>query len=649
MLELMRRQAGNWIIKIILGLIALAFALSFGLSPNFGSNPGVAMKVNDQPIMEDAVSELYGRMTEQARQQFGDNFDKLAPMLNLRQQALYSLMDRLLLAQAAQRMGLGVSNRELASSIQDMAAFQVEGKFDMRLYQQRLAANRLTEERFENSVRADLLQGKIAAMVGGSGQVTPLQVDQALQEALSRADAVYLLVKPEDLLDSVKVGEDEIAEHYESHKGLYMNPATLRVDYVALPVSAFRDKADVAEDEIIDAYEMDWRQYSRPEEVRARHILIELAPEADEAQKAKAKAQALALLEKARAGEDFAKMAKEYSKGPSADKGGDLGYFQRGQMVGPFDELVFKMTPGQIEVVETEFGWHVVKLEDKKKARIVPLEEARGEIKARLAEQQAKDLAMQAAEGLFDALAAGQPLEAAAKERKLVVEQPPAVTADQPVPGLTGLKDLFAAAQGLEAGQPLRPMTFDGGAVVAVIRQRTAPQPKPLDKVREQVEMAVRSEKANQLAQVQAKEIIAKLNAAKDPAAALSKLGGKPTGPLTSSEPIEGLPGSEQLQQAIHALAQDKTVLAQPVPVAGGFAVAVVTKRQPPEPGAMDQMREGMTQQLRRTMQNQTYQRFLADLRNNADILAPQQTSGGGWKIPGCDRGVDLEWVRPAI
>lgn len=642
MLEYMRNQAGNWMIKIVLAIIVLAFALSFGLSPNFGSNPGIAMKVNGQPIMEEQVSKRYRQMVEQARQRYGDNFNKLEPLLNLRQQAQYDLMDRLLIMQVCQEMGISVSPAEVQKIILATPYFQVDGKFNFDRYSKLLLANRISESDYESSIANDVLQKKVAALVGGSAQVTPLEVDQALDMALSRVDAVYVVVSPEEFIKKIKISDEDLQTYYEQNKGRYMNPATLKLDYVSVPISKFRDKVEIVETDVVDAYEMDWRKYSTPAQAEANHILIRI----EDSDTGQAKAKAQALLAKAKAGEDFATLAKENSQGPSAANGGDLGAFTKGQMVGPFDDMVFSMKPGDIDIVQTDFGWHVVKLRDIKPARTIPLDEVRDEIVTALREKEANRLAMEAAESIFDQIAGGAKLDAAANSYALGVNNAPAISMGQQIDALPGLGDIFKAAEGLEEGQALRPMSYDGGAVVAVIAKRTPPEAKSLDEVKQEVELAVRDKKALEAASQKADDILAKAKEADDPAQVLIKMGGKPTGLVTTADKIEDLPGSEELVRALHLLKQGQKALAKAAPVSDGYAAAVITERKPPAEGAILEMKPEMTNQLRTQRQSQVFARFLADLRANAEVLVPEMADASGFSLPGCEPGRETMWVR---
>ena len=410
MLEMMRKHAGNWIIKILLGAIALAFALSWGVY-NYGEQAQrVVLTVNGEPITQNQLRQEHAKLSEQARAQFGKQFDQLSGLLNLEARAKDMLVERILLFQAANQIGITVGQSEIQARIMAIPAFQRNGRFDYGIYQRLLARNRYSVEEFEAAQRNELIMSKLSALVAGSAQVTPLEVDQAMTLELEELKAVYRVFPPSAFKDQVKAGPADLEKYYQANKKRFLVPEKLVLQYLVFPSSDQRDQVKIHEDDVKDAYELDRSKYARPERVHARHILIKLPEKADKAQDAEAKKKAeevLALAQKP--GADFAKLAKEYSQGPSAAQGGDLGYFQQGRMVPEFEKLAFTLGTGKVGICKTQFGYHVVKVEDHQKAQTTPLEKVRAQIVEGLTERQARELATAAAERAFDLAAAGTP------------------------------------------------------------------------------------------------------------------------------------------------------------------------------------------------------------------------------------------------
>ncbi|MBU4276424.1 MAG: SurA N-terminal domain-containing protein [Proteobacteria bacterium] len=646
MLQLMRKHAGNWMIKILLGAIALAFALSWGVY-NYGDGPArVAVKVNGETISEVRASEVYANLVEQSKQRFGAQFDQIAPLLNLRQQALDQLVDQVLLNQAANQLAVQTSNQEVAARVAATPMFQKDGNFDERLYRLILERNRLTPADYEAGLRQEVRMEKLAALVAGAGQVTPLQVDEVLASQLAKVQGVYRLFKPEDFRKEVGATDQQINDYYKKNQSAYMAPATVTFDYLVFPVSAQRDQVQITDRDVADTYDMERDRYSKPERVKASHILITLPekPSPAEIEAAKEKADKVMALAKKK-GADFAALAKKYSQGPSAPKGGDLGWFRRGTMVGPFEDLAFKLKPGEIGLVRTQFGWHLVKVVAHEQPSVTPLNEVKAEIKNSLVDRQAKDLAQAAAERAFDRLAMGQSLAKLAKESGGAVLTSPKMTEGGKVEGLPGLKNFFASAKDLDKGQPVPAVAFEGGSIVAVIQERVPAHVKPLKDVIEDVRVAVEAQLATDKARQEAAKLLTDLAKVKAPAAELKRMPGSvETGWLTKGGEVKDLSGSSALVRALFLRPDTKPVLTQPVQVGDQFSAAVLVGRKAADKQEIADKREQFKEILLAQERRQTVQGFLGDLRARAEILVPVQGATSS-PIPGCDSRSTVEWV----
>ncbi|MCB2187119.1 MAG: SurA N-terminal domain-containing protein [Deltaproteobacteria bacterium] len=647
MLQLMRKHAGSWIIKILLGAIALAFALSWGVS-NYDERPlRLAMKINGEAVPQSDVDQVQTRLVEQAREQFGPNYDQIAPMLNLGQRAKDTVAERVLLNQAAQDMGLTVSDAEIRAKLMSMPAFQENGAFNLRRYEAILAANRLGPEEFEASLRGQLMLEKLSALVAGGAQVTPLEVDQALLAQLSQIKAAYLIIKPDEFKDQVKLDEGEYEKYYKDDQKLFMNPESLVVNYLLFPWADYRDQAQVSDDDVKEAYEEARSKYAKPEEVRARHILLKLSPDATPEQVKAAETKAKELLALLQAGADFATLAKEKSQGPSAPQGGDLGYFKRGDMVAPFEKAAFAMKTGEMKIIQSPFGIHIIKVEDHRPARVVPLEEVEGEIRQGLVEKQAKELAQAAAERAFDRLAQGGDPAKLARELKKDLKTSESLTSGQTPAGLPGLNGVFRLAEGLHPGQPVPATPYAQGSVVMLIKSRQAANPKPLAEVKDQIKVMLTDQKAAQLAQEKAREIIASLQGKPAPAQGLAEMpGAVTTGWLKPDADIPELPGSRTLVQALFLVPGGVGLVAEPQVQGREFAVAGVLERQAPDAKAMEEAKAATQERLLAAKQQGILQGFLEDLRSRAEILVPVQVTRQGWRLPGCQGGTETTWVK---
>jgi peptidyl-prolyl cis-trans isomerase D len=602
--------------------IAVAFALSFGVYSYYGSPQEVALKVNGEPVTMKQVRDELARMTDEARAQMGEQFDKLAPLLNLRQRAMDRLVDRALLFQAAQRLGIVVSEEEIRRRVASMEVFQRNGKFDLGTYQRVLSRNRLAPEDFEALQRDSLIMEKLSVLIAGAAQITPLEIEYELQQRLTEVKGAYKLFNPDDYLKKQKASQAELENYYNQHKRQYLVPEKLALTYILFPAASYRDKVDVRPNDVRDFYDMNSSRYAKPERVHARHILFTLPEKPTKAQEEAARKLAERTYELAKQpGQDFAKLAKEHSQGPTAKNGGDLGWFGRGQMVKPFEDIAFKLKPGGIDIVRTRFGWHVIKVEEHQEAQITPLEKVELEIKNQLVERQAKDLAAAAAERAFDQVAKGDDIKEFAKQKKLSTYTTGPVVKGKPIEGLPGLKGLVRAVEGLAAGQAVPVMHYEDGSVVAMLDKIIPESVKPLKEVEEEVRLAVQEEKAESEAQAEAAKLLDKLKAAKDPGQELLKQkGAKETGWLKPGEDVPGLEHSARLADALFLRPDGAKALNKPVPAGDVFAAAALTGRKAPEKSAMDAMREEVRAEMLLRKRRQLVQDFLADLRDQAEI-----------------------------
>ena len=622
MLELMRRHATSWIIKVLLGAVALAFALSWGVSSYYGREQEVAITVNEQPITLNQIREETGRLSEEARRMYGKQFDQVEPLLNLRQQAIAQLINKTLLFQAAQQIGISVSSQEVQASIAKIEMFQRNGRFDMKLYKRVLARSRLTPEAFEQAQSNEMLMTKLSALVAGSAQVTPLEVDQYLKIALSKVKGVYKTFSPKDYLAKVKASPKEMEEYYKANQRRFVVPAKVVLSYVVFPASDYLDKAVVQPQDVADAYEVDRERYIKPEQVKVRHILIKLAKDAVPAEVKAAKKKAediLAMAKKPKA--DFAALAKKYSQGPAASQGGEFGYITRGQLVPTLEKLAFKLKPGQAGMARTDFGYHVLKVEDYQPGKVTPLKDVEDKIKNALVERQAKDIARAAAENAFDQAAADSDPAKLASNLKKTLEETLALTPTEPVKGLKGLEGLAQAVQGLSEGEVLPVLDFGDGSILAFVKKKIPEKVKPLKDVEEQVRVAVLDNKAAEAAQKQAAGLLAKLASQSDPAKALlAEKGVKETKFLGREDEIAGLKSSGELVFALFERPDSERVLHSPVKAGEVFAAAVLAERKPPTAEEMKKNRDQFKAQLLAQKRREFTQLFLTDLRERADI-----------------------------
>lgn len=427
MLELMRRHARGWMVNVMIGAIAITFIFWGAGSFRRKNELNHVAIVNDQKISVAEYQEAYRTMSEQVRAQYREIWnDDLVQTLNLKERALQNLIDQRLVSQKAGRFGIKVSLEDLQQRIMDTPAFQFDGIFSTEKYRDILARNRMSPEIYEGHMRRELTNFKLKNIISNFAKVSEGEIRDYYRFTQDRVDVEFVTFEPEAFKDQVKYTTDEVEAYFEKNKKKYRIPSKVKVAFLAIRPKDFEEKVEVSDDEIEEQYELSLDDYREPEQAMARHILFKVDENAPPEDAELAKAQAELVLMEAKAGKDFAELAKKHSQGPSAKDGGDLGWFTRDQMVLPFSEVAFKLEEGEIsDLVRTRFGFHIIKAEGKKPAGLRPIEEVRDEISKKIRQNLAKDMAVDLAIQVYEQASLSQEFETEAKKYDLT----PVITA----------------------------------------------------------------------------------------------------------------------------------------------------------------------------------------------------------------------------
>ncbi|MBN1833118.1 MAG: SurA N-terminal domain-containing protein [Deltaproteobacteria bacterium] len=403
LLSLMRKHAKSWLIKVMIGLISFVFVLYFGFS--FTERKGVKVAlVNGEPVSRLEYEETKRRLRENLQEQYGGALNEdLMKMIDIDHMALENLINQRLINQEAKKIGLDVTEKEIQEEILAYSYFQTDGRFDERRYNFLLSQSRMTPEDFEVGISQQLLERKLMQFLTTFSLVTDQELLDDYTFDNERIMISYVQFLPKDYEGSVEYERKALEDYFAEHREEYRMPERIKIAYLTIDPNDFADGVVISDEEIGSYYEENIDLYQEERQVKARHILFKVDAETPEEEEQKVKERALSVLEKARAGEDFADLAKEYSEGPTSEEGGDLGYFSRGEMVKPFDDAAFGMEKGEIsDLVRTSFGYHIIKVEDIKEARTKSLDEVKDEIRSRLLQLTASDFAHEKALSLID-------------------------------------------------------------------------------------------------------------------------------------------------------------------------------------------------------------------------------------------------------
>src|SRR3990172_5833207 len=389
MLEGIRKRRNSTIILVAFAAIIVVF-IFWGVGPNGGGNdPGVVASVDGEPVTQREYANLYKRQVDFYKQTFKDQFtEEMVQRLDLKHKSVDILINRILALKEAGSRGIEASEKEVQDAIRSMPAFSNNGSFDKDLYFKVLGSNRLNPAEFEKNVEADIITAKIRAEVLKDVSVTDDEVLKRYFEENRKVDLKYMAVESAAMKGDVNVTDEEAREYLKKNASDFMAPLKVKAFYAFARNADFEGKAALTEAEVKEYYEKNKGQFEAPAAVKARHILI--GPDAKAADKDKATADARAkaeeILKKVRSGADFGQIAKQASQDPgSAKQGGELGWFQKGVMIKAFEEAAFALNKNEVSaVVETEFGFHILKVEDKKDSGFLPLKEAEPAIREAL-------------------------------------------------------------------------------------------------------------------------------------------------------------------------------------------------------------------------------------------------------------------------
>ncbi|PON14825.1 hypothetical protein C2W62_27055 [Candidatus Entotheonella serta] len=513
------REAQGWLIKGVLWAVVFAFiatSLYFGMS-NSGPAASEAATVLGQRVSVAEFQRVQNNLYQNYRNIFGNRADfDLRERFNFREMALEQIVRQALLKRMAKRERLDVTDAELYESIAAIPAFQEEGTFDPDRY---LAVLRqqvppIVPKVFEAQQREALLAQKVYNLVDAGVQVTDAEVVDAYQRDHEQAAARYVTLIPSLFADQVSLTDEELQAHYEAEQERYQNSEQRQIKYVTIAPSRFPYKGDIAPDLIEDYYENNPDEFTRPEEVRARHILLKVPSNVSDEREAEIRTQAEGLLQQLRDGADFAELAKEHSEDTAtAENGGDLGTFPRGQMVAPFDEAVFALEVGALsEPVRTTFGFHIIRLDDKIEGGTKPLEEVKKDIEKTLWQEREKEAALAFVDDIMVFVEEDpKQFEALAEQHDLDITTAPFIPSTGRLPNLAQAPEIVSRAFALNQGAVDTQSTSDGTQYIFQVAEIQPASPIPFEEAKERVTNDVKQQKSRDLASQTADDWAAKM------------------------------------------------------------------------------------------------------------------------------------------
>ena len=556
-LQSIRDRLHGIIAVFIFGILIIPFVF-VGVNSYFTSDAvnSVAV-VNEQQISVSDFNQSFQNYRRRMQSLMGTNFDaEQFDQAIIRRQHLDTMIDQELLAQVSVEAGLSVDSGRLADAIREVAGFQVDGEFNVDVYQSRLASQGLTAQQFENNMRSQMIMGQLPTAISSSAISTGWELNDyvRMQEQKRAFKAILVPAQtsdpvggeetaetddvlvdsgaeqvepdvanpaPEDTLAEAVIEESVIEEEavvawYESHPDDFRSVERVVIQYLELDAATMGGEITPDEEALLAEFEAQEARFITPEAREASHILIEIDSQAPEAELETARQQAEDLANRAIAGEDFAALAVEFSQDAgSAPQGGDLGWVEPGFMVQAFEDGLYELTLENpvSQPVQSGFGWHVIYLREIRPAEGMTFAEARPVLLAEYQEEEDERRFIEQADRLVDIIYEDPTtLEAAADELDLVVNEAGPFSR-------AGGEGIAANSEAVKAsfsdlvllqGAVSDPVDVGENHLVMILLKEHLPEAvMALDEVRDQVVQSVRQQRAMEAAAARAEEFLA--------------------------------------------------------------------------------------------------------------------------------------------
>ena len=631
MLDRMRRHM-SWL-KWSLGLVCLAFIIFYipdflrGSGADAASGETIA-KVAGQEITTGEFRRTYQAQLQAYRSAYGSNMsEQLLKQLGIEQQILSQMVDERAALAEADRLKIDVSDEEVRQRILSMPAFQENGTFigDAR-YQQLLRMQRppMAPSEFEDSVRRSLKVEKLRGSLTDWLSVTDKELEQEYRRRNDKVKLAIVSFTADTFRNQVSASDSDVAAYFGSHKDDFKIPEKRKIRYLLVDIDAMRAKINLPQSEIERAYNNNMEQYTTPEQVRASHVLLKTEGKDDAAVKAKAED----VLKQARGGADFAELAKKYSEDEgSAKNGGDLDYFGRGRMVPEFDQTVFAMQPGQIsDLVKTQYGYHIIKLVDKKTATTRSLQEVRQQIVDQLSYERAQAQAADLAQTIEKQISKPADLDRVAKAQGIVIQESGFFARDEPILGLGPAPEVANRVFEMKQGEVSGALRASRGFVFETLVARQDPYTPKLEEVKDRVRDVVVKEKARDVSKQKAAEIAAKLKASPDfeKTAKASGVEAKMTELISRDSPIPDLGTAPAVEE--QAFSMTVGAVSDPIPTDNGTAVVKVLEKKEVTPDEWKNAKDRFREDLLTDRRNRFFSAYMVKAKQRMKIDVNRET-----------------------
>jgi peptidyl-prolyl cis-trans isomerase D len=515
MLQDIRDKSQGWIAKTIIGVIVALLAFgSIDAVFQATSHSQEAAAVNGEAISQNELAQAADMQRRQLMQRLGKDFD--ASLLDdkmLKDAALKTLIDRKVLLQSAAGAGFALSPAALDQVILQIPAFQEDGKFNAGLFDQRIRQQGFNRMQFRQELEKDILASQLQAGIAGSSFITDAEIQTFARLEKQTRDFSMRTLKAD--AKAVAVSDEQVQAYYNEHNSQFMSQEQVVLEYIELKKAAFFDQVEVSDEDLQSAYQKEIANLA--EQRQAAHILLEVNEKLSDAQ---AKTQIEALKQRLDQGEDFAKLAKEFSKDPgSAAKGGDLGYAAPGVYDPAFEEALYALKQGDVSApVRSQFGWHLIKLLGVQAPQVPSFASLKDKLLHELKAQQVEQRFVEVSKELEDAAFEASDLSQPAQEHGLQVKTSAAFGREGGV-GITANRQVLTAAfsqEVLEDSANSGAIELDPETVVVLrVKEHLKPALLPFAQVSAAIRQQLMVQLASEAVKAQGEALLASLREGK--------------------------------------------------------------------------------------------------------------------------------------
>ncbi|MBU1054372.1 MAG: SurA N-terminal domain-containing protein [Proteobacteria bacterium] len=629
MLDFMRKNAGSWMIKAILGIIVIVFVF-WGVGSFSSKRTNRVAKVNGEVIDIREYQEAYNKLVEQVRAKLGSNFNEdIMKALNIKKRALDNIIFKRLLIQEAKKLKFSVSDSELRQVIVSIRDFQKGGAFNKNVYEKVLSLNHMVPDEFEASVRESIIIERLMSFITGSVKVTE---NEALKwfnwkGALVNVDYVFF---DQDKYKDINPSTEELNNFFDKNKESYKTEKKVKVAYTLFGPDAYFDQVKVGDDEIKEYYESNIEEFMKPKTVDASHILCKVDEGASPEQIELAKQKADKVSKMIEEGQPFPKLAKKYSDCPSKANGGHLGAFEKKAMVEPFASKAFSMKEGEIsEPILTRFGWHIIKVEKIIQEKTLSLKEEEHKIRTILINEKAKKLAYDEAEQLCSMAIDIKSLSKASEKLGIKIKTTDFFSKDD----ASDAKDADKQAL-VESGVFVMPdkeisdvKEIEDRYCVAQVMETMLPKIPDLDDVKDAVKVDLIKEIKREKAKKDAEDLLAALKKDDDLIKESKKYRLTPsqTGFFGRNGTIGSIGYEPQLSETAFKLSGNKQYTESPVKGNNGFYVIRFKERKYPLEQDFAKEKEKIEKALLEQKKETTFSSWLSEVKSNSEIIIEKE------------------------